>query len=517
MPVLNTRIQLKYDTLINWNASNLVLNKGEIAIAVIETANPAQAHLQPVMFKVGDGFKTFSQLDWASAKAADVYEWAKKSGITVTDPGSTSGKFVTSLSWDNETKALVITRADVDWDDVKNKVMASAEADGLMSKTDFAKLDAANFTTGAGVVAGLLNEDALAQVKANVTVDKATNAEHAASADEASKVTNKLTIGEQTFDGSSAEDFTATVESLAAAKINSLIKAADDKGGETIESIANLVDYVEQNGGNIAQLITDVGTANTNASNAVETANTANITAGEAKTLAQEAKDAATNAQTGAAASAAAAAESASDASDSADAAAGSATDAAGSATAAAGSANAAAQSATDATQAKNDADAAKSAAQSAQAAAEAAKSGAETAQAAAQSSKEAAAQSATSADTAKGAAETAQEAAEQAQAKAEAAQAAAEQAKTDADGILTQVTNVATGAQATANEAKALANEAVSTANTAKAAANTALQNIKAGTGLKVSEKDDNEQTIDFDETVVFVFNCGNADVDAD
>lgn len=79
MPELKTRIQLKYDTLANWNASTFILKKGEVAIATIETADPAQAHLQPVMFKVGDGTKTFSQLGWASAKAADVYNWAKKS------------------------------------------------------------------------------------------------------------------------------------------------------------------------------------------------------------------------------------------------------------------------------------------------------------------------------------------------------------------------------------------------------------------------------------------------------
>ena len=79
MPELKTRIQLKYDTLANWNASTFILKKGEVAIATIETNDPAQAHLQPVMFKVGDGTKTFAQLGWVSAKAADVYSWAKKS------------------------------------------------------------------------------------------------------------------------------------------------------------------------------------------------------------------------------------------------------------------------------------------------------------------------------------------------------------------------------------------------------------------------------------------------------
>lgn len=76
--ILKTRISLKYDTLENWQKSTLGLNKGEIAIAEIPTADPANKQLPPVMFKVGvDGIKTFNELNWASALAADVYGWAK--------------------------------------------------------------------------------------------------------------------------------------------------------------------------------------------------------------------------------------------------------------------------------------------------------------------------------------------------------------------------------------------------------------------------------------------------------
>lgn len=79
MAELKTRISLKYDTLANWQNSTLKLNKGELAIAVIPTADPANKQLPPVMFKVGDGEHTFAELgnNWASALAADVYSWAK--------------------------------------------------------------------------------------------------------------------------------------------------------------------------------------------------------------------------------------------------------------------------------------------------------------------------------------------------------------------------------------------------------------------------------------------------------
>lgn len=75
--ILKTRIQLRCDTLENWGRNDPVLKAGEIAIATITTAVPNKKELPPVMFKVGDGTSKFSELNWASALAADVYSWAK--------------------------------------------------------------------------------------------------------------------------------------------------------------------------------------------------------------------------------------------------------------------------------------------------------------------------------------------------------------------------------------------------------------------------------------------------------
>ena len=41
---------------------------------------------------------------------------------------------------------------------------------------------------------------------------------------------------------------------------------------------------------------------------------------------------------------------------------------------------------------------------------------------------------------------------------------------------------------------------------------ADSALQAVEVGTGLKVSAKANNKQTIEIDDTVVFVFNCGDS-----
>lgn len=92
---INTRIQLKYSTLEEWSnvsvpekGGNLILNKGEVGIVAIPTGS---AHLQTtppaIMFKVGDGTTPFKDLPWASALAADVYAWAKKSVPSVEDFG----------------------------------------------------------------------------------------------------------------------------------------------------------------------------------------------------------------------------------------------------------------------------------------------------------------------------------------------------------------------------------------------------------------------------------------------
>lgn len=56
--ILNTRILLKHATLDEWNGSSLILKKGEVAFATVPTVEGST--LEPVMFKVGDGTKTFS-------------------------------------------------------------------------------------------------------------------------------------------------------------------------------------------------------------------------------------------------------------------------------------------------------------------------------------------------------------------------------------------------------------------------------------------------------------------------
>lgn len=99
---LSTRITLKYDTLANWNASEFLLKKGEVAICSLATGETAEQSTPPaVLLKVGDGAHKFSELPWASGLAADVYGWAKaavKPTYTYTEVGADeAGSAATAL------------------------------------------------------------------------------------------------------------------------------------------------------------------------------------------------------------------------------------------------------------------------------------------------------------------------------------------------------------------------------------------------------------------------------------
>lgn len=92
--ILNTRIQLKYDTYENFTTNNPVLKAGEVAIATVPTGGSLQQVTPPaVVIKVGDGTSEYNALPFASALAADVYAWAKKASLEVADmPNITTAK-----------------------------------------------------------------------------------------------------------------------------------------------------------------------------------------------------------------------------------------------------------------------------------------------------------------------------------------------------------------------------------------------------------------------------------------
>ena len=86
---LTTRIISKHADLAAWSTSTLVLKAGEIALASINTTKPdgqgGSITVPTYLMKVGDGSKTFKDLNWLAAPASDVYEWAKKQNLALAD------------------------------------------------------------------------------------------------------------------------------------------------------------------------------------------------------------------------------------------------------------------------------------------------------------------------------------------------------------------------------------------------------------------------------------------------
>lgn len=84
--ILETRIQLRYGTYVQWMNSDVILKVGEAAVAsfpsnrTIEAlSNGTPENTPPAIgIKIGDGRHYFSELPWVQGIAADVYNWAKQ-------------------------------------------------------------------------------------------------------------------------------------------------------------------------------------------------------------------------------------------------------------------------------------------------------------------------------------------------------------------------------------------------------------------------------------------------------
>ena len=135
---LQTRIQLKYDTYANWTTNNPVLKSGEVAVATIISGNTQEVNsvsVPQVLLKVGNGTSSYNDLPFVSARAADVYSWAKES----TKPKYTAsevGAVPTSRTVNGKALSsnITLTASDVNAD-------ASGTAAGLIANLD--KTDAA--------------------------------------------------------------------------------------------------------------------------------------------------------------------------------------------------------------------------------------------------------------------------------------------------------------------------------------------------------------------------------------
>lgn len=186
---INTRIKNKIDSFDNWQASRAPLLAGEIAIVTVETSsqyeNPVTGEKEPVtelLMKVGNGTLSFADLPWLSAKASDVYDWAKKGTanevpISIIEGTNTSATAGTLGSWLKTTydKGVqnaanisnhnnLLTGGDTVSGTVANKIKLAIEA-------ALDNLNVADTNTGNFVKAIQQREGKINVVKGNIELD----------------------------------------------------------------------------------------------------------------------------------------------------------------------------------------------------------------------------------------------------------------------------------------------------------------------------------------------------------
>lgn len=189
--IINTRVQLKYDTLTNWLASSVILKAGEVAIATIANANDHSGLTPPAIgIKVGDGNNTFANLNWIQAVAGDVPTWAKEAlGGTVKSwidgaikdiPAAPSGegtttftsaKLIKSVTQDKGGKITNVTYEDITIDAVSGLTTRLEGIDTAIGT----KLNA-NLASAAATTDNKLIDDAAAKSYADAAQTAAVSA-----------------------------------------------------------------------------------------------------------------------------------------------------------------------------------------------------------------------------------------------------------------------------------------------------------------------------------------------------
>ena len=249
--IINTRVQLKYDTLTNWLASSVILKAGEVAIATIATANSDSGLTPPAIgIKVGDGNNTFANLNWIQAVAGDVPTWAKEAaGATVKNwidkaiekiPAAPSGegtttftsaKLIKSVTQDKGGKITNVTYEDITIDAVSG---LTARLEGIDTAIG-TKLDA-NLASTAATTTNKLIDDAAAKDYADAAQSAAE-----ATASNALSAAKTAILGEANYSG------TVKGAYAEAKKANDAIAALD-----VTDSGTGVVTAISQTDGKIA-------------------------------------------------------------------------------------------------------------------------------------------------------------------------------------------------------------------------------------------------------------------------
>ena len=245
--ILNTRIQLKYDTLANWNASSFKLKPGELAIVSVGSMKDGSTHSNaqyPVLFKVGTGDHTFAELPFASALAADVYAWAKADDVVL------SGKTIQFKNGDTVVKSIPLNYIT---ENEANSLIATALASystteqmNAAIKVETDRADAAEKALGERIDAIVSGDNSVAKQIENAIAGLDAEKSQTAGADglalSITEVDGKITA----ISGSIAANTYDAYGSAAAAKSAAEATAAADATSKANTAESNAKTYTEQ-------------------------------------------------------------------------------------------------------------------------------------------------------------------------------------------------------------------------------------------------------------------------------
>lgn len=279
---LNTRISLKYDTWANWSktdvagqGANLVLKKGEIAFCEIPSGvNDAGVQNPPhIMYKVGDGTKTFSALPWGSAKAADVHAWAKESQSEFET--RVSSLISSALQGDGVAITGYVTESDFNAfkTNIENRVKAiendyttASEAEAAAKAAADAVLGTSADTAGTATVHGALKSAAAADAKAEqnktdiAAINTTISTTHATKTELGNAINGVIGTAEDTANDSTvlgAKKYTDQ-------KIADFTTAYITDDGGTIDKLQEIAAWIADDKAGAAKLVNDVASLQEN-------------------------------------------------------------------------------------------------------------------------------------------------------------------------------------------------------------------------------------------------------------
>ena len=258
MGQLNSRIQQKFDTYENWKESSLVLKAGELAIASIPSGDDTGLTPPAIGIKVGDGTKTFSQLNWIQSTAGDVYAWAKAATKPVYAASEITGlsDYISEEIQDSNTTYTFTQSGSVLT--IKKKEVGDVEY------TDFATFDITNLLSAkADKVTGATNGNfAGLDASGNLTDSGKKAADFAAAS-------HNHEISEVTGLSAKFTEIDSKFTTLNGSGEGSVSKAVDDaindfatkiSDDETVNTFKELVDYVAAHGPEAATMAGNIQT-----------------------------------------------------------------------------------------------------------------------------------------------------------------------------------------------------------------------------------------------------------------